>query len=89
MKGIYCPIAQHLLQFCEDGQFVIWRDAFRWKKHIPCVEQSEGTERGEDEVLSNHYECMSLEQLAEDFGYEIEWAYNLHHAAIVRRIDGI
>lgn len=84
MKGIYYPIAQHLQQFVADGSFVIWRDAFRWKKHIPL---SEGTERGEDEVLSNHYDGMSLEQLAEDFGYEIEWAYNLRHVAIVRRIN--
>lgn len=44
------------------------------------------SESEEDEVLSNHYDSMSLEQLADDFGYEIEWAYNLKHVAIVRKI---
>lgn len=73
MKGIYYPIAQHLQTFCEEGQFVIWRDAFRWKDI-------------NDNVLSNHYDGMSLEQLADDFGYEIGWAYNLHHVGIVRRL---
>jgi hypothetical protein len=77
MKGIYYPIAQHLQQFCDESSFAIWRDAFRWKRHIP------GT--AEDEILCNHYDSMSLEQLAEDFGYEIEWEYNLRHAAVVRK----
>lgn len=72
MKGIYYPIAQHLQQFCTGDQFVIWRDAFRWKNI-------------KDEVMPNHYECYSIETLAEDFGYEIEWEYNLRHAAIVRK----
>jgi hypothetical protein len=77
MKGIYYPIAQHLQQFCKEGDFVIWRDAFRWKKYDPENEYG-------DPVLPNHYDGMSLEQLAEDFGYEIDWDYNLHHVAIVR-----
>lgn len=72
MKGIYYPIAQHLQQFCRDGEWVIWRDAFRWKNI-------------NDEVLSNHYDSMELEQLAEDFGYEIAFDLNLRHVAIVRK----
>lgn len=76
MKGIYYPVAQHLQTFCDSTQFVIWRDAFRWKLHVPG---------GEDEVLSNHYEGMELERLAEDFGYEIDWKFNLKHVAIVRK----
>jgi len=72
MKGLYYPVAQHLQQFCKDGDFVLWRDAFRWKDI-------------NDHVLSNHYDSMSLEQLAEDFGYEIDWEYNLKHVAIARK----
>lgn len=61
-----------------DGEFVIYRDAFRWKEYDPTY--------GPDPVLSNHYDSMSLEQLAEDFGYEIDWEYNFKHVAIVRKI---
>ena len=85
MQGIYYPIAKHLQQFCKEDQFIIWRDAFSWKKHIPDkVYENEWESR--DEVLSNHYDGMSLEQLAEDFGYEIDWDTNLYHVAIVRKI---
>lgn len=72
MNAVYYPIAQHLQQFCKEGQHVIWRDAFRWKD-MEC------------NVMSNHYDSMSLEQLAEDFGYEIDFEYNLKHVAIVRK----
>ena len=78
MKGIYYPIAQRLHTFCEDGQFVIWRDAFRWKRHEPDNEYG-------DPVMSNHYDSMSLDDLSEAFGYEIDWEFNLKHVAIVRK----
>lgn len=84
MKGIYQPIAKHLQQFCEQGQFVIYRDAFRWKRYVeddPWLNDDDHA----DEVLSNHYDSMELEQLAEDFGYEIAWEYNLKHVAVVRK----
>lgn len=71
MKGVYYPIAQHLQQFCTGNQFVIWRDAFRWKNI-------------NHEVMPNHYECSSIESLAEDFGCVIEQEYNMQHVAIVR-----
>lgn len=73
MKGLYYPVAQHLQQFCKGDEFVIWRDAFRWKNI-------------KDEVLSNHYDCYSIETIADTFGYEIVWEYNLRHVAIVRKI---
>jgi hypothetical protein len=82
VKGIYYPIAQHLQHFCKDGQFVLWRDAFRWKRRISIA----GIDECLDEVLSNHYDGMELEQLAEEFGYEIDWEYNLKHVAIVRKL---
>ena len=82
MKGIYQPIAEHLQQFCKEGDFIIYRDAFRWKQlywnGIIC--------EYDGQVLSNHFECMSLEHLAEDFGYEIDWDTNMHHVAIVRKL---
>jgi hypothetical protein len=83
MKGIYRPIAEHLRTFCAQDQFVIYLDSFRWKRYKeddPWLND----ENHQDEVLSNHYDSMSLEQLAEDFGYEIDWKFNLHHVAIVR-----
>ncbi len=86
MQGVYYPIAQHLQQFCDKDQFVIWRDSFRWKKHIPNEIYSTDDHR-RDEVLSNHYDGMSLEHLADDFGYEIEWSLSFNHVAIVRKIN--
>lgn len=92
MRGLYRPIAEHLHKFCKEGDFVIWRDAFRWKKynhnpsHVPYeMYYNNSIDNVEDTVLSNHYDGMSLEQLAEDFGYEIDWDTNMHHAAIVRK----
>jgi hypothetical protein len=85
MKGIYYPIAQHLQQFCAPDQFVIWRDAFRWRKHIPGAVHPVPYETY-DEVLPNHYDSMELQHLADDFFYEIDWAYNLKHVAIVRQL---
>ena len=85
MKGLYYPIAQHLQQFCRGSEFVIWRDAFRWKKHVVEISTT-GVESCYDEVLSNHYDGMELEQLAEDFGYQVDWDTNLRHVAIVRKL---
>lgn len=92
MRGLYRPIAEHLHKFCKEGDFVIWRDAFRWKRYnhnppnVPYEMYCNNTiENTEDTVLSNHYDGMSLEQLAEDFGYEIDWETDMHHAAIVRK----
>lgn len=93
MKGIYRPIAEHLQQFCTEKEFVIYRDAFRWKKFVDNdnpwkydANDMSTWDGAEDEVLSNHYDSMELEQLAEDFGYEIKWAYNLKHVAIVSKV---
>lgn len=85
MRGVYFPVAQHLMQFCKDGEFVIWRDAFRWKKLYYGWEEVVYDASQGGEVLSNHYDGMSLEQLEEDFGYEIDWDTNMHHVAIVRK----
>ena len=87
MKGLYYPVAQHLQKFCQPGQFVIWRDAFRWKRHCPDGSR-EFLQDWEvpDEVLSNHYDGMELEQLADYFGYQIDWDTNMRHCAIVRKL---
>lgn len=79
MQGIYQPIAKHLYEnFCPENSFVIYRDAFRWKRYEPENEYG-------DPVMSNHFECMSLEQLSEEFGYEVDWQFDLKHVAIVRK----
>ncbi|WP_213308273.1 hypothetical protein [Paraburkholderia sacchari] len=50
-------VADALRPFLVDGQKIIWREPFRWHD-----------DRG---VMSNHYEGMTLEALAEAFGYEV------------------
>lgn len=85
MKGLYYPIAQHLQQFCKPDQFVIWRDAFRWRRHIAGAVHPVPYETY-DEVLPNHSDSYSLEQLCEEFLYEVEWEYNLKHVAIVSKL---
>jgi hypothetical protein len=66
--GLTKAVAMSLKPFLRPGEKVIWREPFRWK--------------GEDGVLSNHYESMSLAALAEDFNFEI--AEDFKHAAIIR-----
>lgn len=55
----------------QPGEKVIYRDAFRWK------------DDADDFVLSNHYEGMDLQQLADDFDYEI--VHDFHHVAVIKR----
>jgi hypothetical protein len=77
MKGLDCiyqdqyamrPLIDYLESLCEEGEKVIWRDAFRWKD--------------KDGVLSNHFECNGIHSLAEDFGYEV--VANFNHVAVIR-----
>lgn len=68
----YCinmEVAKTLQERCIGEEFVLYRNAFRWMNM-------------DNEVMSNHYEGMSVEQLAEDFEYEI--VYNAKHAAIFK-----
>ena len=85
MKGIYYPIAQHLQQFCPEGSFVIWRDAFRWKRHCPEKGEHPNSWETYDEVLPNHYSGFELDFLAPEFGYKINHDFNLCHVAIVSK----
>ena len=62
--------ADVLRPFLKPGDKVIWREPFRW--------------HDDNGVLSNHYDGMDLESLAETFGYDIDWEFNFHHAAIIR-----
>lgn len=61
--------ADLLRPYLKEGQKVIWREAFRWQD--------------DNGVLSNHYDGMELEQLADDFGYDWRYDMNFKHAAIV------
>lgn len=69
----YCAVnrslAQALQKWRVGEEFVLYRGAFRWMNM-------------DDEVMSNHYEGMSVESIAEEFGYEI--VYSAEHAAIFR-----
>ncbi len=63
-------IADVLTPLLQDGEFIIIRGAFRW--------------RGMDGAfLPNHYECQSVDYLAEEHGYEV--VHDLRHIAVVRR----
>ena len=70
-KSLNALAADLLRPYLKPGQKVIWRQPFRWFD--------------DDGVLSNHYDGMSIEQLAEDFGYDVDWDFNMHHAAIVSK----
>jgi hypothetical protein len=68
-----CPVVMDALlaalrQQCSAGEWVIWREAFRWKDH--------------NGVLPNQYEMFSLDTVASNIRCEVVWDFN--HAAIVR-----
>lgn len=69
-KSLNAKIADQLRPFLRPGDKVIWRESFRWFD--------------DNGVLPNHYDSMELDQLADLFGYEIDWDTNMHHAAVVR-----
>lgn len=57
MKSLSAAVADALRPFMADGQKVIWREPFRWFD--------------DDGVMPNHYDGMSLDSLAAEFGYEV------------------
>ncbi len=69
VSGLTNDVASAIRPYLKEGEKIIRRDAFRWKD--------------DGGVLSNHYECMKLEQLAEVFGYEI--VHNFCHVGVVRK----
>ena len=69
MKSLNAMVADTLRPFLKPGQKVIWREPFRW--------------HDDNGVLSNHYDGASLAGLAADFGYVIDFDFDMHHAAIV------
>lgn len=68
-KSLNAQAADLLRPFLKPGQKVIWREPFRW--------------HDDNGVLSNHYDGMSLAQLCDEFGYEVDYDFDLKHAAIV------
>ncbi|HEX7046993.1 MAG TPA: hypothetical protein VF275_05430 [Gammaproteobacteria bacterium] len=67
---IMWPLREALRDVAQDGERVIYRDAFRWM------------DDADDCVLPNHYEMQSIEYLADEFNYEI--VANFCHAAIIK-----
>jgi hypothetical protein len=68
-KSLNALVADSLRPFCREGRKVIWREPFRW--------------HDDNGVLSNHYDGMELDQLADDFGYEI--IHDMRNAAVVAK----
>lgn len=68
-KSLNARVADLLRPFLEEGQKVIWREPFRW--------------HDDNGVLSNHYDGLSIEGLAEDFNYHVPRDFNFNHAVIV------
>lgn len=56
-KSLSASVADALRPFLQPGQKVIWRQPFRWFD--------------DGGVMSNHYDGMSLQSLAAEFGYEV------------------
>ena len=69
--AIIKPMVKRLTEHLNEGEKVIWRDAFRW--------------HDKDGVLSNHFECMSIHLLCEDFNYEL--IHNFNHVAVIKPKD--
>ena len=57
-----------LRPFVGPGEMLIWRAPFRWFN--------------ENGVLPNHFESHSLDDLCEEFGYEV--VHEFFHAAVVK-----
>lgn len=74
MKSLNALIAYQLRPFLKPGDKVIWREAFRW--------------HDDNGVMPNHYDGMSVAGLADEFGYQFDWDFNMNHAAIVRATKG-
>lgn len=66
--GVMRSLVDVLRPHVGPGQMLLWRDAFRW--------------RNDDGALPNHFECMSLHSLCEEFGYEV--VHDFCHAAVVK-----
>lgn len=67
-RPIGASVAEALKPFLLPGQKIIWREPFRW--------------HDDEGVMPNHYEGMSVESLAESFGYRI--VVNCELAAIIQ-----
>lgn len=68
-KSLNAQVADLLRPFLKPGQKVIWREPFRWYD--------------DNGVMSNHYDGMSVQSLAEEFGYDYDAELSFEHAAIV------
>lgn len=72
-RELMTQIVSAMRPWVTPGTKLIYRSAFRWM--LDCGD-------GEDaQVLAGHYECMSVNQLCEDFGYTA--VFDFRHVAIV------
>lgn len=73
--AIGLTVCDAVTRFAPEGSTIIYRDAFRWMEY--CGAGKPG------EVMPNHFEGMSIEDLCADFGHEL--ILHLYHVAIIRR----
>ena len=67
-KALMEALKAALLPFVGPGEWLIWRAPFRW--------------HNESGALANHFECLSLDDLCGEFGYEV--VHDFQHLAIVK-----
>jgi hypothetical protein len=67
-KSLSAAVADALRPYLGDGEKVIWCEPFRWKD--------------DDGVMPNHFEGMSVQSLATEFGYEV--VHDCGCAAVIR-----
>lgn len=68
-----------LRPFLGAGEFIVYRDTWRWKRDDGCLEIGH---RGS--VISNAYEGFAMEEAAELTDAEIIW--NFGHVGVLRKI---
>lgn len=85
--GLMAPVISAVSGFTtEPDQFVIWREPFRWKRHLLEGESPDftGDHLGRRVcVISNAYEGMSARSVCELTDWEL--VHDFNHVAIVKR----
>lgn len=68
-KSLNAMAADLLRPYLKPGQKVIWREAFRW--------------HDDNGVLPNHQDGKEVHHLCDEFGYTVDWEFNMRHACII------
>ena len=71
IPSLMSSVQEALRPFAGPGEMLIWRAPFHW--------------HNDNGVLPNHFESHSLDDLCEEFGYEV--VHDFNHATIVRSVS--